>query len=178
MIHDVIINGIGGCGKDTFIKEFKKICGDEINVYSFSSIDPFRGIVQRWGSIKKDENHRKALSLIKEAATLINDYPLRHLLDCRCGVNAAHRDAVIFYHIREPEEIEKLVGELEELHSDPVTLLIYRYNIETPNNKSDQSVFNFDYGVEIGNNGTTEDLRDKARVFAKYLEERDEYDGL
>jgi hypothetical protein len=75
--------------------------------------------------------------------------------------------SICFLHIREPKEIRKAKKEFGRNHIVK-TLLIKNDNvgiIET--NKSDASVLKFKYDITILNNGTEEELKQKAIDFFK-----------
>lgn len=70
--------------------------------------------------------------------------------------------AVIFIHSREPEEIERFKKEL-----NAITLLIRRPEVENQeqSNHADANYLNYKYDYTIINDGTFDDLKEKARKF-------------
>ena len=117
IIADILINGPAQSGKDTFIKIFEEK-NPNLKVANVSSIDPFRTIPISWGwNGVKDESYRKALYYLKKAAIVLNDYPVEFLLEVRGKYVATFEKYVIFYHIREPEEIKKLKEKLPFLQT-------------------------------------------------------------
>ena len=71
----IVINGAGGCGKDTFIKYFTEEAGEKY-VLNISTIDCIKKVAREWGwNEHKDDLSRKYLSLMKEAATYWGDIP-------------------------------------------------------------------------------------------------------
>jgi hypothetical protein len=160
MIKEYIINGIAGSGKDTLVKMIEK--ENKVNVYNFSSIDPFREVPREFGwNGDKDDTYRKCLSLLKQASILY-DYPSKYLLEKRSFVYLTNEDAIIFYHIREPEEIKKFKLLIPSIK----TVLVYRRGIDIPENDADLSVASYlEYDMLIDNTGSLEDLYNKIFFF-------------
>lgn len=73
---------------------------------------------------------------------------------------------LFFVHCREPEEIKKFV---ERLGAE--ALIIRKPDVENINqsNSSDTDVFNYTYNYTIYNEGTKEELEEKAIEFLKEL---------
>lgn len=157
MIHDVIINGVAQSGKDTFVSLFEDSFNDYFHIFNISSIDPFRTIPYEWGwNGVKDDNYRAALSYLKKAATYIADYPIREMLDKRRYFNRRNgKPNVFFYHIREPEEIEKFKRALD---IDLLTVLVRREVRTIPEHSTDRLVFDYRYDVVIENNSGKDKL--------------------
>ena len=81
--------------------------------------------------------------------------------------NRSDENILLFLHIREPKEITRAV-----LRFNAKTILITRSSIhKITSNLSDKNVFNYNYDYVIENNGTLDDLKDKAKKFIKNLEE-------
>ena len=173
----VIINGIGGSGKDTFVTMCKDILGS-IRAINISTVDFVKEIAEYcgWDGTKTPEN-RKFLSDLKRVLTEWNEVPLKKI--CQevkvwqhlwLG-SGDYGKSVVFIHCREPKEIDKLVQEFEQY--SPVTLLIRRSEAEKIEqiNDSDNSVLDYTYDYVIWNDGTLSQLRAEAQVFLKeYLE--------
>ena len=67
----------------------------------------------------------------------------------------------LFLHIREPEEIDRVVKEF-----GAKTILIIRDTVKhIVSNMADENVFNYYYDFVIDNNGTKEELNSKAKDF-------------
>ena len=157
-----VVNGFPQVGKDTFCEY---CCAELYNKYKrigfiFSSINKVEEAahILGWDGVKDDKG-RKFLSDLKKLSVKNYDGPtkeLRKIID----QNKWH-DPVIFYMVREPEEIEKLKKEfvLE-------TILITDGNIpENLSNDSDKNVNDYTYDYVIKNNGTKEDLENEAKDF-------------
>lgn len=156
----VVINGTGGCGKDTFVE----FCSKYASVYNFSSIDKVKEIAKVIGwTGKKTEKDRKFLSDLKKLTTNYNDMAFNSIKEAINVFNGSD-DEVMFIHIREPEEIKRVV----DLYKVK-TLLIKRVNQEIiTSNYSDSSVDNYDYDYIIENT-TLEEYERRAKKFIEEL---------
>lgn len=159
----IIINGSATFGKNTFIEQMSKIVKTE----HFSSIDKYKKIATEYfdytESLKSE--FRDFLSALKAISIKYLDMPY---FDTRNRVidflHSNTTDAeILFLDIREPSEIEKIV---ETFGSDIVTTVL----IDNPDkecvdsNESDANVYDFTYDWIIVNDGTIDDLRDKAKI--------------
>ncbi|MBQ9318021.1 MAG: hypothetical protein IJR82_00075 [Bacilli bacterium] len=156
----VIINGTGGCGKDTFVEYCKKYG----RVFNFSSIDKVKEIAKIIGwTGTKSEKDRKFLADLKKLTTDFNDMAFNSIKE---AVDKFHNsdDEFMFIHIREPEEIERAVETFKAQ-----SLLIKRENQEIiKSNYSDASVENYIYDYIIINT-TLEELEESAKKFIEEL---------
>lgn len=166
-----IINGSGGVGKDTFVElvlsnNKNKNCFKIKNYSSVSKIKEIAKIIGWNGD--KTEKDRKFLSDLKLLTTEYNDMPLNDIkkyvkdfMDCE---NSNNDNKILFLHIREPEEIAKAANEFKEYNVK--TILVKRDSIKhITSNMADENVYNYEYDIEINNDGTIEDLREKAKCF-------------
>ena len=156
----VIINGTGGCGKDTFVQ----FCANYTKVLNFSSIDKVKEVARIIGwDGKKEEKDRKFLSDLKKLTTKYNDMAFNSTKDA--VIDFLNSDSnLMFIHIREPEEILRTKNAF-----NCKTLLIKREgynNIES--NDSDKNVNNFNYDFIIIND-TLEQLEKDAKDFVNKL---------
>lgn len=167
----VIINGIGGSGKDTFVEKCQEILQKAccLNISTVDFVKEVAGYCG-WDGTKTPEN-RKFLSDLKKVLTEWNEVPLKKICqEVRAwqsiwiGSGNYHK-ATVFIHCREPKEIDKLLKEFQDY--DPVTLLIRRESAESVEqiNDSDNSVLNYSYNYVVRNEGTLDDLKESARVF-------------
>lgn len=140
---DIIINGIANQGKDTYVKLFSE---NNYRVSNISSVDPFRDIPKKWGwDGEKNEKYRICLVNLKKIAVEFNDYPTKYLLEQRLKIMNSSLDNIIFYHIREIEEIEKLKKELLKVNNDVITLLVKSNKLQTVEEGIDKNNFNEKY---------------------------------
>ena len=97
----IIINGTGGCGKDTFVSLVSKYA----KVYNFSSIDAVKELatIIGWDGTKSEKD-RKFLSDLKRLTTEYNDFSFNSIKNAyEKFINSDNE--IMFIHIREPEEI-------------------------------------------------------------------------
>lgn len=158
----IVINGTGGSGKDTFVELVSTIK----KVYNVSSVDKVKEIAKicGWNGEKKEKD-RKFLSDLKLLLIDYNDLPFNDICEKIEKFNNLD-DEIMFIHIREPEEIDRVVKKC-----NAITLLIKRKgleNIET--NSSDFNVDNYEYNYYINNDGTIDDLKEEATKFISELE--------
>lgn len=158
----IIINGTGGAGKDTFVSfcaEVKKV----LNVSTVDKVKEAAKILVGWNG-EKDEISRKLLVDLKQLSIAYNDAPTKYI----CEMAEKFRnsdDNLMFVHIREADEIEKakkLLGAKTLLISNPRVQLI-------TSNNSDGKVNEYKYDYYIENDGTLDDLKEKAKEFVKEL---------
>lgn len=168
----VIINGAAESGKDTFVE----LVGRYIMTDVYSPIDDCKRILRMMGwDGAKTEASRKALSDLERLWTEYNDGPF---LSCarRCWHFFYKPDSeckpdteLLFLMIQEPEEIAKIVDFIGELGC--WTLLVRRpgHDAEAASNTSDRRVEEYDYDLAIDNDGTLENLEEKAKAFIEEL---------
>ena len=154
----IIINGVGGSGKDTFVKLCQNHCSKVMN---YSSVEFVKKIARECGwEGGKCEKDRKFLSDLKDLLTEYNNIPFK---DMDKFIHAC-RNKVTFLHIREPQEIEKA-----KKHFNAITLLIQNPNVSLiESNHADRDVRSYNYDYYINNDGTLQDLEYKA---IKFMEE-------
>lgn len=144
----IVINGVGGCGKDTLISLLSK----HYKILNRTSIAPIVDIAKScgWDGVKTDKS-RKFLSDLKKLLTDFNDTPLNYLLlEQEKFLNSENE--LMFVHIREPEEIKKFIT---VSRSKTITLLITpREELQNKvyGNSSDDEVANYNYDLVFNNN--------------------------
>ncbi len=141
----IVINGKGGVGKDTLCG----FAGKYYRVRNVSSITPIKEIAAAYGwKGEKTPKARKFLADLKEAFTQYNDLPTSYLFQQYQEFSAGEEE-LMFVHIREGREIDKLK---EKIPNQCITLLIKRplEGIETWGNASDDEVeqYSYDYVYE------------------------------
>ncbi|MCI9247128.1 MAG: hypothetical protein HFJ30_08525 [Clostridia bacterium] len=158
----VVINGSGGVGKDTFVE----LCKEYTKVMNISSVDKVKEaahILTGWNG-EKDEKSRKLLSDLKEMGIQYNDAPFQYITNMVEEFKKSEEE-VMFIHIREAKEIEKCKKTF-----DAMTLLITNKNVvAVTTNHSDKDVLDFNYDYHIENDGTIEELKEKAKDFVNQL---------
>lgn len=172
----VIINGKGGSGKDLFILKFKKLVENiNLHVYNISSIDAIKSIVESFGCFNdKSEKGRKFLSDIKKVSIEYCNFPTnniiekikRHIRYFRCYTSVPF---ISFVHIREPEEIKKLVRRLKRFKNLETYTLLIRRHVGMFGNTSDDNVENYNYDYAINNDKDIENLKKEAKLFYDFI---------
>lgn len=166
-----IINGRPRSGKDTFVN----FCLEELGAFGklISTVDFVKKIATECGwDGTKDLKNRKFLSNLKDLLTNWGDVPYKKTLqeidmfkfDLDCW-NVSDK-GVVFIMCREPKEIERFEREL-----NAKSLLIRRASVEfeQQSNHADSEVLNHKYDYIIENNGTVDELKEKAKEFLKNL---------
>lgn len=187
----VIINGKPQSGKDTFCKYAQGYCDDDesANTLIISSVDPLKEMLTQlgWDSTKTDKI-RDMLMDMKQLWVQNQDGPTMFLFNNILEFHKActGEDNIVFVHIREPEEIKKLVNALtgfESMGIDVISLLVIRKGGEdTPNQPAetrrsdDEALINsYEYDVTINNDEDLIKLQELAAEFVDKLLE-DEYE--
>ena len=150
----IIINGKGGCGKDTFVQYFTSHAGEKY-VLNISTVDKIKEIARSLGWTGSKANlSRKYLSDLKDMATYWGDIPFQDVAKRatnfyleleRYGVEDF---GYVFIHCREPQEIKRLQ---EKLPFKTYSLLIRRPGQENYGNHADDEVENYTYDYIINN---------------------------
>ena len=187
----VIINGKPQSGKDTFCKYAQGYCDDDesANTLIISSVDPLKEMLTQlgWDGTKTDKV-RDMLMDMKQLWVQNQDGPTMFLFNNILEFHKActGEDNIVFVHIREPEEIKKLVNALtgfESMGIDVISLLVIRKGGEdTPNQPTetrrsdDEALINsYEYDVTINNDEDLIKLQELAAEFVDKLLE-DEYE--
>ena len=187
----VIINGKPQSGKDTFCKYAQGYCDDDesANILIISSVDPLKEMLTQlgWDGTKTDKI-RDMLMDMKQLWVQNQDGPTMFLFNNILEFHKActGEDNIVFVHIREPEEIKKLVNALtgfESMGIDVISLLVIRKGGEdTPNQPAetrrsdDEALINsYEYDVTINNDEDLIKLQELAAEFVDKLLE-DEYE--
>ena len=149
----MVINGAGGVGKDTLCD----IAAKHFKVYNVSSIDPIKEIAAMTGwAGEKTDKARRFLSDIKRLTIEYNDYPTKWG-KARFDEFMQSENEIMFFHIREAEEIRKYVEATGGLAK---TLLIRggdRMSKAHYGNVSDDEVENYSYDYYFVNDKSLEE---------------------
>ena len=172
MIKYYIINGRAGAGKDTFVYFCQNHAGNKV-ILNISTVDFVKRIATLCGwTGEKDEKNRRFLSDLKDLLSRWNDVPFKEILKTieHYKENSLGADLIFFIHCREPEEIKRLRDFL-----GAKTIFIKRDTMpQVTSNHADKNVENFEYDIYIENNGTVEELSEKAQQLL--IEEEKEKD--
>lgn len=166
-----VINGFPKSGKDTFVYCCLKELGPHGKL--ISTVDFIKEIAAKcgWDGTKTLKN-RKFLSDLKDLLTNWNDVPYKKtiqeidLFKFDLEYYGVENNGVVFIMSREPEEIDRFEKEL-----GAKSILIKRENVEydEQSNHADSEVLNHKYHYIIENNGTIEELQEKAKEFLKSI---------
>ena len=166
-----IINGRPRSGKDTFVN----FCLEELGAFGklISTVDFVKKIATECGwDGTKDLKNRKFLSDLKDLLTNWGDVPYKKTLQ---EIDMFKFDldywdvsdkGVVFIMCREPKEIERFE---RELNAKSVLILRASVEFEQQSNHADSEVLNHKYDYIIENNGTVDELKEKAKDFLKNL---------
>ena len=159
--HIFILNGMGGCGKDTFAGFLDTI----VPSYHISSVGLVKRIARTCGwDGTKTEKDRKFLSDLKLLLTEYSDLPFT---DISFNVNAFREkdpyNQVLLIDIREPAEIERAKKAF-----GAKTILIKNDRVpKIESNMADAGVYDYEYDIVIENNGTLDEFRETVKKFAE-----------
>lgn len=165
-----VINGFGGVGKDTFVELVSLELNNKLKrfhtVVNFSSVDRVKEIAREIGwDGRKTEKDRKFLSDLKSLTRDYCDMPFRSMKNEIKEFLESEEGQVLFLHIREPEEIKRVVNEF-----CAKTILVVRDSVtQITSNTSDKNVFDYHYDFIVDNNGAIEELREKAKQFVNEM---------
>jgi len=157
----VPINGMAGSGKDTFAAmaaEHVESIGADIVVHNVSSVDRVKQAARLLGwHGDKDNKSRQFLSDIKDLATAYSNSPFKYMTG---HVERANR-AIVFLHIREPEEITAIVEWCKTHMIHCQTLKISRTSVDIVDNNTGDvgSTLPYDYDIQVNNNLALAELR-------------------
>lgn len=162
----IVINGQGGCGKDSFVG----YCGyEDEGIYSVSMVDGIKRVAEQLGwRGGKEPDDRKFLSDLKDLAALYSDFPFRQTLKRIKDIVNNYKwysdnsnELICFVHARELEDIDRFVYDYGAR-----ALLIRRPKIEHDyGNHADDKVFEVEYDYEVWNDGDLYLLKDRAEKF-------------
>ena len=158
-----VINGPGGVGKDTLCAMAAK----HFKVKNESTITPIKEIARTCGwSGEKTDRARKFLADLKALTVAYNDYPTKWG-KARFDEFMQSENEIMFFHIREAEEIRKYV---EATGGIAKTLLIRggdRMSKSHYGNVSDDEVENYSYDYYFVNDKSLEETE---KAFCEFLQ--------
>ena len=166
-----VINGAPRAGKDTFVLNCQELIGKN-RCLNVSTVDFVKEIALKAGwDGKKTPEARKFLSDLKDIMTEYGDIPFQKIKGAvssfrwtleEYATDWYAENSLIFIHCREPKEIARFEEEL-----GAQSLLIRRPDIEKveQSNHADAEVLNYNYTYTIYNDGTLDELKQKAIDF-------------
>jgi hypothetical protein len=174
----IVINGYPESGKDEFVNIFRSVVPDWLLISNYSTIDLYKDIARTflgWDGKDKSDKLRELLSSLKAIHSRYDDGPFENACNWISNVSVCSNNCVVFIHSREPDEIKRFKEKYGEIC---YTLLIERQSAKPANNSSDLSVKMTDYDYVIENNGTLEDLEEKAKRFYEWLDDKSSHETL
>lgn len=171
------INGKGGSGKDTFVE----FCGKRRDgIFNVSMIDGVKNLaaIAGWSGAKTLKD-RKFLSDLKDLVAEYNDYPFVMTIEDIIFAEKTYayykwhdnltNELICFIHAREPKDIERWRSD-----HGARAVLVRRPQVEGEfGNHADDNVFDCDYDYYIDNDGSLEELEEKAKHFIEQIREED-----
>lgn len=151
------------------------MCGDFAKVKIVSTVDKIKEAYRLLGwDGEKTEEHRKALSDIKDISTKTLDHPFKYISNQIYEFFSNSDDEILFIHSRDPEEIRRFVKIF-----GCKTLLVRNDRVpDITSNHADANVElyeNYDYIIE--NNGEFKHLESLAKDFVDSLRGTEEKHG-
>lgn len=160
----VIINGAPQSGKDTFATLAQAYCNDDesANVLNLSSVEPIKEALEIFGwDGDKTEDIRDLIAGIKKIWIDAQNGPTMFMMN---NILEWHKtnvgeDNIVFCHIREPEEIKKLVDALtgmDIMGIDVTTLLVVRNGQQVDTDRDSDNpdiIVDYDYAHIMYNDG-------------------------
>ena len=166
-----IVNGAPGSGKDTFCSKVIDITTPNYGTI-LSTVDLVKEIAKDLGwNGEKTPKDRKFLSDLKDILTEWNDIPIKDIerrIDNFLYPIRYHgldeKEVAIFVMCREPKEIDKMCKRF-----GAKSLIVRRTDAENSkkSNHADEEILEYQYDIEIDNNGTLLDLSYKAIEFVE-----------
>ena len=174
MVKVVIINGTGGSGKDTFVNFCMEHTADKDGymIYNIYSVDKVKeaAVILGWDG-GKTEKDRKFLSDLKILVEGYNDGNFKYMVDMFNEVNNVTTEdnkAIIFFHVREPKEIDRLIEAFGK--ENCISLLITTNRVEhIKSNMADAGVYDYEYNMVLHNDSSLDRLMMEARCFVDVL---------
>ena len=166
----VLIGGVAGSGKSSFINFCKKHMS---GVFEESTIDCCKAVAAYMSGLEssdnvvfqsaienKTEDYRTLLSHLKQIWCEFDDGPntivLRSIKSLLTDDSSA---SIVFVNVREPEQISHLKQRIEsELDAIVLTLAVVRHDPDESMNDSDQHTLEYPYDIWIKNSMCLEDL--------------------
>ena len=180
MVKFVIINGLGGCGKSTFIELCQEYCDNPDNlkahnwiVSELSTVDFVKEVARICGwKGKKDKKDREFLHDLKEAMEKWDNIPNKKVLEDAENIikNYLGLNHLFFVNIREPQSIEsfsQLV--MEQGYETPIKILMESNMSSNEVDSIVQEIKSVKYNRTYKNNGTLKDLADTAGDFIEEI---------
>ena len=124
----IIVNGLPRCGKDTLVELATDYCNmnEYANVLNLSSVDPIKSSLAGFGwNGEKTDDIRDIIMKIKDIWISAQNGPTMYMMNNILQFHISHvgEDNFVFCHIREPEEIEKLVNAISGMDTMGISIM-------------------------------------------------------
>ncbi len=170
----VFINGHAGVGKDTFVNFCRNYAGKEklCKVYNIHRSDAPKMALHSLGW--KGEKDTETRELLKQMVDFMENKGLlnRYLEESIRSSKATNScDAIIFYHVRDPEIMYELMDKYIDTDGvNPISLLVKR-DIEMPNEPNEWwgNLENAEYQMTLQLSNNIESSKKAAKGFVDFL---------
>ena len=161
-VTTIIVNGFARAGKDSFVDAcIDHLETNQIRCEAFSSIDPVRWLLQNDAGLDlsaKTPADRKLLADVGAALEQHSNWRTNRCLDFIKDFDLGGDD-VVFLHIREPENIAKVIGGIIDGGlGNNHTLLLRSPREIMPDNVADNAVLGMIYDDTLHNDGDLDAL--------------------
>ena len=170
----IIINGLGGCGKSTFVKLSKDYCCNRwknVRAYEISSIDFVKEVATfcGWDGSKTTKN-RIFLHNLKVLLEEWDSVPDKKVFEKIKELRKYQTNSIFFINIREGYNIDIFKSLAKEQNYDCLTLIVKNPNIKT-NEVPEliEQINNYKYDIIINNNKSLNHLEFLAKNFTQDL---------
>ena len=177
MVRFVIINGLGGCGKSTFIELCQDYCDNPDNlridwmISELSTVDFVKEIARECGwKGTKSKKDREFLHNLKTAMAEWGNIPNKKTLEDAYNIMKMYLgyNHIFFVNIREPEAIESFSQLImEEGMIKPIKILLESNISSNEVDSIANEIKSINYNRIYQNNGTLEDLAETAKSFVE-----------
>lgn len=158
MGHVFIVNGWGGVGKSTFENCCWECGNDPVFLRSMADRPKRQALSSGWNG-EKDDAGRELIASLKRSTEKYNpDFLIMKMVELVTGHDCHF--CTTFIDTRETRDIEELKKRL-----NAKTILVTNNRVKCPDCESDKNIKLDGYDYVIENNGTLDDLKQKAKEF-------------
>ena len=162
----IVINGKPTAGKSTFIELCRELRTVHEDTVELSMVDYVKDVAKAigWNGVK-DEKGRKFLADLKNAIENYNKNIIYEAIDTDIFLFKSWGEPIFFINARNPIDIRYLVKKY-----NAISLFIDNPNVPmVESNSEDKGVENYRYDVTIENDGSLDELKEKAEKFLESL---------
>lgn len=162
----IIINGEAGSGKDTFIdfcREYKRKYIPELPIHNYHRSDYAKRMLQRMGW-----NGNKTPEVRKLLADMVDFGETTGFNTTNLYASVINSEGLIFYHIRDPKTIEKVVNHYKGTSTPVLTIFIRRDVDKVEADRWGKEDYKYDF--VISNDKSLDAFEEEAMKFMRSLE--------